>query len=70
MAKIRVNLSMDSELHEQIKAEADRKGVSVSGYISFVVAEKMEQNKAIGVMGELLEQVKVQEAKEKEKQAE
>lgn len=64
MAKIKVNLSMDSELHEQIKAEADRKGVSVSGYISFVVAEKMEQNKAMGIMGELLEQVKKQESNE------
>lgn len=66
MAKVRANLSFDSELLVQMKQEADKKGVSLSGYISFVCAEKMDTNKAIGVMGELLEQVKKQEVKEDE----
>lgn len=64
MAKVKANLSFDSELLQQIKQEAEKKGVSLSGYISFVCSEKMDQNKAIGVMGELLEQVKKQESNE------
>lgn len=66
MAKIRINITIDSELHEKLKTEAEKKGVSLSSYMSFICAEKLETKQALGVIEEMMVMMKAQEGKAEE----
>jgi len=63
MAKKTISMTIDVELYDQIKQEADKKGVSFSGYVSFVCAEKIQQNTAVTVLSEALEMMKNEQDK-------
>lgn len=58
MPRKTISISLDEEVLKEIKGEAERKGVSISGYISFVCSERIEQQKAVALMAEVMEKVK------------
>lgn len=65
MEKVKKTLSFDKDLLERMQEEADKKGITLSGYLSFVVSEKMEQMKTVGLLSDIMEQVKINETQAK-----
>jgi len=63
MAKKVINITMDVDLYNLIKKEADKKGVSFSGYLSFVCADKIQQDNAVGVLEEVIDMMKKEQLK-------
>ena len=55
--KIRLNLYVDSEVKEKIKANADKMGLTMNGYINVCIADYMRQGEAMDFM-KFAEQIK------------
>lgn len=66
--KVKVNITMDSELLQRGQEEAEARGVSFSGYISFILSERLEQKKAVFLLDELMTEYKKQQQTDAEGQ--
>lgn len=47
--KDRINIYLDPEMKERVKTEADRIGVTMSGFINFCISEYLHQHDAMNV---------------------
>lgn len=66
---MRINITMDEELVKKVDEIANKMYVSRSAYIAFAVSQKMQSDKMLDNMPELLETVKSAVELEKTRQS-
>jgi|YelNats1bottle13_1022553.scaffolds.fasta_scaffold01247_3 hypothetical protein len=61
MNKIRINVYVDESLRQYIEQQAGFYGMSMSAFIAMCIAEHRRQNKALDVLGSIVEELKKKE---------
>ncbi len=53
MAKLRFNIQIDESTKDYLQEQADRLGVSISGFVNVIIAQHRQQQESLKVMGNM-----------------
>lgn len=51
MSKLRFNVQLDESTKEYLQEQADRLGVSMSGFINVIIAQYRQQQESVKILG-------------------